>query len=296
MTTKVFVGNLALQTTDQSLAEAFSKICQVKSGVIITRGRRSLGYGFVDFASPEDANQAVNQMNQTEFLNRTIKVELVRDPPPRPPRQAGGPSGEGRPVNNNNNNTVDNVNDDNLESGAAKRRTRRPRRRPRRNDNQGGQGQGQGESPVGRAPVHQNDRNVDYAPRSENTGGDPPPPRRSRQRRPRKQNNTDAAPKEKIQSKTAVFVANLPFSVDDKALTEIFTGFNVKTAHVVTTRTGRSRGYGFVDFGTEDDQKKAIAGKHETEVIGSNGKARDISVTVSHSVAQPPEESGAENK
>jgi len=294
MTTKVFVGNLAFQTTDQALAEAFSKIGQVKSGVIITRGRRSLGYGFVDFASPEDANQAVNQMNQTEFLNRTIKVELVRDPPPRPPRQAGGGPVGDRPVNNNNN-TVDNVNDESLESGAAKRRTRRPRRRRRRNDNQGGQGQGQNESPTGRAPVNQGERNADYAARSEGNGGNNELPAR-RQRRPRKQPPPDAAPKEKIQSKTAVFVANLPFSVDDKALTEIFAGFNVKTAHVVTTRTGRSRGYGFVDFGTEDDQKKAIAGKHDTEVIGSNGKPREISVTVSHSVAQPPEESGAENK
>jgi len=94
-----------------------------------------------------------------------------------------------------------------------------------------------------------------------------------------------------------VFVANLPFSVDDEGLTNIFEGFNVKTAHVVKTRTGRSRGYGFVDFGTEDDQKNAITGKHNTLVTGTNGKPREISVTVSHSVAQPPEESGAnENK
>jgi len=71
----------------------------------------------------------------------------------------------------------------------------------------------------------------------------------------------------------------------------------VKTAHVVKTRTGRSRGYGFVDFGTEEDQKNAIDKKHDTQVEGSNTKLRQISVTVSHSVAQPPEESGAnENK
>jgi len=280
MTTKVFVGNLAFQTTDQALAEAFSNCGQVRSGVIITRGRRSLGYGFVDFANPEDANRAVQQMHQTEFLNRTIKVELVRDPPPRPPRQVPAPS------NPNNTSPPNNNNEDNQEVVAARRRPKPRNRKPRRktpqakteNQNQsaGGSSSGTGSNTEGKNP-------------SENVPNDVLPPRRGvrrnfNNRSSRPQNET--VQKEKIQSKTAVFVANLPFSVDDEGLTKIFEEFNVKTAHVVKTRTGRSRGYGFVDFASEKDQQAAIPAKHNKEVIGNNGKTRPISVTVSHSVAQ----------
>jgi RNA recognition motif-containing protein len=82
MTTKVFVGNLDFQTTDQALADAFVDCGKVKSGVIITRGRRSLGYGFVEFESAEAADKAVTTKNGTELSNRQIKVELVRDPAP----------------------------------------------------------------------------------------------------------------------------------------------------------------------------------------------------------------------
>jgi len=134
---------------------------------------------------------------------------------------------------------------------------------------------------------------------SENVPNDNPPPRRGGRRGPPFPNNrerererersrpqNETVQKEKIQSKTAVFVANLPFSVDDEGLTKIFEEFNVKTAHVVKTRTGRSRGYGFVDFASEKDQQAAIPAKHNKEVTGNNGKNRQISVTVSHSVAQ----------
>jgi RNA recognition motif-containing protein len=305
MTTKVFVGNLAFQTTDQALAEAFAQCGQVKSGVIITRGRRSLGYGFVDFTTPEDAANAVQRMNQTEFLNRTIKVELVRDPPPRPPRQNSNPAS---PSNNNNNNQNNNaeLNDDGGEGGpASRRRQRKPRRRPRRSDNPSGGPPGENTGFVRRSDQQQqqpqqpyrvakdgnnNNNNNEAGPNS-----DAPPPRRKGRggRVPRERRGPNdgpaAPPKEKILSKTAVFVANLPFSIDDAALANIFEAYHVKTAHVVKTRTERSRGYGFVDFNSEEDQQAAINEKNNTEVPSATGP-RKISVTVSHSVAQLLEE------
>jgi len=326
MTTKVFVGNLAFQTTDQALAEAFSHCGTVKTGVIITRGRRSLGYGFVDFTSPDDASNAVKEMNQTEFLNRVIKVELVRDPPPRPPRQnVSSSTGLASPNNNNTlnsnniniNNNTDN-NDDGGEGGpAARRQRRKPRRRNNKrgrtdsqgndigpgqggNPNQGGGNSGGG-APYREKPIHSNMNN-----NNNDDGGisseAPPPRRRQQQRAPgggRRIPNeggappSSAPPKEKILSKTAVFVANLPFSVTDEGLAKIFESFNVKTAHVVKTRTERSRGYGFVDFATEQDQQRAINEKNNASIpsVTSNGNLnpRNISVTVSHSVAQNEE-------
>jgi len=126
-----------------------------------------------------------------------------------------------------------------------------------------------------------------YARRGGGGGGGGAPGGYYRKPLPDRERQNNAVPKEKIQSKTAVFVANLPFSIDDEALSKIFEEFHVKTAHVVNTRTGRSRGYGFVDFESEKDQQAAIASKHNKDVLGANGKSRQISVTVSHSVAKP---------
>lgn len=50
-----------------------------KAGVIITRGRRSLGYGFIDFQKPEDAVKSVETMNKKDFGGRPLKVELAKD-------------------------------------------------------------------------------------------------------------------------------------------------------------------------------------------------------------------------
>lgn len=66
-----------------------------------------------------------------------------------------------------------------------------------------------------------------------------------------------------------VFVGNLPFSVTDEKLKTEFSRFgNVESARVVTDKhTGRSRGYGFVEFA---DQAAADA-----SITGMNGQQMD---------------------
>lgn len=74
-------------------------------------------------------------------------------------------------------------------------------------------------------------------------------------------------------SKTVLFVANLGFNVDDAGLSAIFTdaSINVVSARIVRRRWGRprkSKGYGFVDVGSEEEQKKAIELLQGKEVDG----------------------------
>lgn len=82
-------------------------------------------------------------------------------------------------------------------------------------------------------------------------------------------------------SKTGVFVANLGFSVDEAALQTLFTdaGFKVETARVARMRWGRhprkSRGFGFVQLTSEEEQKKAI-----TALNGKTIGDREIVVKV----------------
>jgi RNA recognition motif-containing protein len=81
-------------------------------------------------------------------------------------------------------------------------------------------------------------------------------------------------------SETTLFVANLPFTVDDAALLAIFSGLKPKSAHVVRTRNDRSRGYGFVEFNNKADQQAALAAKNGANVDSAAGP-RAITVSVS---------------
>lgn len=69
---------------------------------------------------------------------------------------------------------------------------------------------------------------------------------------------------------TKLFVGSLPFATTDDQLNAIFAKVGqVVSANVVTDKmTGRSRGFGFVEMGSEDDAKKAIAELNGTEVEG----------------------------
>jgi len=71
--------------------------------------------------------------------------------------------------------------------------------------------------------------------------------------------------------------------VDDAALKEIFDGEGFVSARVVRTRNGRSRGYGFVEFETQDQQQNALNSKQGYEVSGQNGTQRNIAISISTS-------------
>ena len=54
-------------------------------------------------------------------------------------------------------------------------------------------------------------------------------------------------------------MGNLPWSTTSRALKEVFSEYNVKTAEVKAGYDGRSRGYGIVTFETEEDATAALS-------------------------------------
>jgi len=67
-----------------------------------------------------------------------------------------------------------------------------------------------------------------------------------------------------------IYVGNLPYSVDSAALQDIFAEFGqVESANVIMDRdSGRSKGFGFVEMGSEDDAQTAISKLNGQEVSG----------------------------
>ncbi|KAJ3439268.1 nucleic acid binding protein [Anaeramoeba flamelloides] len=59
-------------------------------------------------------------------------------------------------------------------------------------------------------------------------------------------------------SETTVYVTNVPFQTTDEELKEAFSNYNAKSARVVMTKFGRSRGFGFVEFENQEDRDSAL--------------------------------------
>jgi RNA recognition motif-containing protein len=81
---KVFVGNLSFKTKDAQLQTEFESAGKVvRAKVIRDYNHRSLGYGFVEMATLEDAKRAIDAMNKKTLDERQINVELAK------PREEG---------------------------------------------------------------------------------------------------------------------------------------------------------------------------------------------------------------
>lgn len=88
--TKLYVGNLSFDTTDESLQQMFSTNgFQVASARVIRDmdSGRSRGFGFVELESNEDATRAITQFNGFNLEGRVLQVNEAR---PQAPRGGGG--------------------------------------------------------------------------------------------------------------------------------------------------------------------------------------------------------------
>jgi len=208
--TKVFVGNLSFKMRDVGLSKEFEKAGKVLSANIISRGPRSLGYGFVEFESEQEAQNAVKMMDKVELGTppRPINVEIAR------PREEEG--GEKRP-----------------------RRRREPTRRSHGKDDEEG--------------------NDEDRPRNRR-------PRGRGRVMPRRRDDS-----ERTLSKSTLFIASLPFHLEEESLGHLFKEAGVAPKSVsipMSSFRKGNRGFGFVEFESESDQKKAMELVNQKEVDG----------------------------
>ncbi len=85
MASKLYVGNLSYGTTEDVLRDLFAQAGEVKSAVIIVNkmSGRSKGFGFVEMATDEEAQKAIEMFNGQELDGRNIIVDIARPPKPR---------------------------------------------------------------------------------------------------------------------------------------------------------------------------------------------------------------------
>lgn len=87
----IFVGNLSYQAGDEDLRSAFAAFGQVTSAnVIVDRMTgKSRGFGFVEMPNREEAQAAIQALNDQPLKGRPIKVNEARPREARPPRFEG---------------------------------------------------------------------------------------------------------------------------------------------------------------------------------------------------------------
>ncbi|KAJ2538100.1 hypothetical protein EV175_006535 [Coemansia sp. RSA 1933] len=268
---KVFVGNLSFSTTQDELKDFFSEVADVVDASIITRGPRSLGYGFVAFADEATLNKAIGALNGKELGGRTINVESAR-PITEESLAAKKEKAANRRLNRNRkagNKTAEETSTgdekpqqgrkpegESAEDSSPRDGKRRPRRFPRKARNGGG-------------------RAADGSDAAATSG------------------DADAAAKKEVRkpSDTVAFIGNLPFSTTDEDLSKLFADFSISSARIVVNkRSMRPKGFGFVTFSTPADQARAIA-KYSAEPLTASDRELSIKAALSEAPVASENES-----
>eukprot|EP00914_Ancora_sagittata_P018416 GHVO01036461.1.p1 GENE.GHVO01036461.1~~GHVO01036461.1.p1 ORF type:complete len:366 (+),score=69.29 GHVO01036461.1:108-1100(+) len=289
---KVFAGNLAYTTTDEGLKAFFAPVeSDIITAQVILRGTRSAGYGFVALSTAEAAQKAADTLDKQTLDGRQVIVELAKPADQkdkekkekktkRRPGRRGSKAVPGEVSEAEANGEITKAEDSPAAGDAAK-----PKKKKKSKKAFKAKTEGEATEPAESVtPVSGGEATIDAS-----TAKKAP---RQRKPRPARLPRPAGEDPEGEQSKTVLFVANLGFNIDDAGLATLFTdaGIAVSSARIVRRRWGhprRSKGYGFVDVGNEDEQKKAIEALQGKEISG-----RPIAVKIA--VNTPHEEEAAE--
>ena len=97
MGTKLYVGNLSFNTTENELQELFSQAGAVQE-VMLMQDKftgKSRGFAFVTMGSDQDAQNAISKINGQTVDGRPLTVNEARPREARPPGGGGGRGGYG---------------------------------------------------------------------------------------------------------------------------------------------------------------------------------------------------------
>ncbi|OCF40612.1 hypothetical protein I317_05543 [Kwoniella heveanensis CBS 569] len=281
---RVYVGNLSYSATEEQIREFVAPAGgEIASVTLPLRfGRRPAGYAFVTYKNGDDAKKAVEQLNEKEVISalaemgdRKVKLEIAK--PAEEVAELRKAKDEKRSaareaakiVKAEKATVAKQAADAAAVANASKEGETKPKKRkskakkPRRRlPGEGEDGEAEDETAVEESSKSASKGRIDAAGDGAEGEKKEKAPRAKKERKPRLELTGE-------ESKNTIFVANLPFNVDDEALATIFTNLsiNVKSAKIVKgirrARPGSkpfraSKGFGFVELENESQQAEAV--------------------------------------
>ncbi|PAV20728.1 RNA-binding domain-containing [Pyrrhoderma noxium] len=303
---KIFVGNLDYSVTNDDLRKFFNVVeSDILAHEVIQRrfyksptGFRSAGYGFVAVKTDDAAQKAIDALNGTEFkVGEKSRAAIVERAKPLEEKEKdrsekrfkrrfgrrGTKAVPGEVTEAEANGETEKPAADTEAGGENKPKKKKKstfKKYKKQNREAGAEAAATGEGAEA------------------TSGGEGEKKKSPRPKRvPRPRRNAGEEPTGE-QSKTTLFVANLPFSLDDEGLSALFTeaGFSVSSARVVRRRWGhprKSKGYGFVELEDETQQQAAMTALQNKE-IGTGKEARQIAIKVAVNLPAEETEEGEE--
>ena len=86
MSTRLYVGNLSYNSTEDAIAQVFEQDSRRVQSVSVVTDRdtgRPRGFAFVEMASAADARSAIEALDGTELDGRTLRVNEAQERQPR---------------------------------------------------------------------------------------------------------------------------------------------------------------------------------------------------------------------
>ena len=95
--TRLFIGNLSYNTTEDDLKDCFAQAGNVKSVNLMMDKftGKSRGFAFVEMASAAEANKAIELFHGKDLHDRALTVNIARPREERAPQQGGGRESRG---------------------------------------------------------------------------------------------------------------------------------------------------------------------------------------------------------
>ncbi|WWD01115.1 hypothetical protein V866_008053 [Kwoniella sp. B9012] len=282
---RIYIGNIDYTTTKEQVQEFVTPAGgEIKTiDLPLKFGKRPAGYAFVTYTNEADATKAVEQLKDKEFGSRQPRIELAR--PAEKVLEIRKAKDEKRKqrIEANNAKKAEKAAESATAAGAApeangksaeegeekpkkkKNNKSKAKKSRRRLPGEGDEGEGEAEASGDAKPASKGRIDVNGAD-GETKEKKKAAPKTKKERQPRLELTGD-------DSKNTIFVANLPFSVDDEALATIFTNLSikVKSAKVVkgirrprpgAARSFRpfraSKGFGFVEIENDAEQAQAV--------------------------------------
>ncbi len=100
----IFISNLNYNTVESELQSLFENYGTVDSAkIIMDRDTgRSRGFGFVEMPNDDEANQAIEELNQKEFKQKVLNISEAKPREDKPRGFGGGGGGYQKRDNNRN--------------------------------------------------------------------------------------------------------------------------------------------------------------------------------------------------